>query len=204
MRRPGVLTALLLAGLAGVAEAQDRPTLRVDLRLSPIPDIAVSVRDLLGGKVLSALESGFPLSVRFRAELREERGLFDRTVSDTSWGLVVLYDPVRERYVVQGSIEGRDDVFSQPALIERLATIYIVGLPPDVPGRFYYKVTAEVRTLSDEDVDEAFAWLGGEAPDSVQYHRPDFLTRTTRRLLVRVAPLPQFNLTAQTQAFPAR
>ncbi|MBI4503315.1 MAG: DUF4390 domain-containing protein [Gemmatimonadetes bacterium] len=192
------------AGIAGAAQAQSRPVLRLDLNASRVPEALISVLNLLSDRVHAALQSGFPLYVHYRVELRESRELFDRTAADTSWEYVALFDPMRERFVVEGTIDGREELTSRAALQQRLERVYVVGLVPDGPGRFYYRAMVEARTLSDQEIDEAFAWLQGEEGDSVGLRRPDAFTRATRRLLVRVAPLPQFGLEAKSRAFRAR
>ena len=85
----------------------------------------------------------------------------------------------------------------------RLARAYQVTLNPDGPGRYHYQASITARTLSDKDVDEVYAWLRGEAADSTR-PRPGLLTRTARKLLVQVAPLPRVTLDARTDDFAVR
>lgn len=189
---------------AGAATGQVRP--HVDLVLVPteaIPDVEVGVRDLLSDRrFLNAMESGFPLYVEYTVALRNSRsGWFDGTDDEFTWEYVVFFDPVRELYVVEA--RGVTEQFSTPAdLRNRVAQRYrIEALYPDQRGRYYYSATVTARTLSDSDVDEVFAWLKGEQGDSTDLDRPGFMTRTARRLLVRVAPLPRMTLEARTEDF---
>ncbi len=175
--------------------------MRVTLSDDETPQALVAVAGLLAdGRFLGAMESGFPLHVEYRVELRESRSMWDRTVSRVEWGYVVLYDPVRERYRLEFS-EGTEIVRDQAVLRQRLETVVTVGLVPDEDGDFYYKAVVNARTLDDEDVDEVFAWLKGEDVDSLRQQRPGLLTRTARRLLVRMAPLPLVTLEGRSDKF---
>jgi Domain of unknown function (DUF4390) len=162
----------------------------------------VSLQDLLSDRrFLPALQSGFPLYVVYTLELRMSRsGWFDRTVDEQSWEFVVVHDPVRDTYTVEEA-DNRTELRDDDALRLALARVFQVQLKPDAPGRHYLKATVEARTLSDEDVDEVFEWLRGGNPDSIVEHDRGILTRTARRLLVSVAPLPQITVSAQSDPF---
>lgn len=193
----------LLVG--GPLAAQERPALSVALNDSAgTPEAYVSVRGLLSDeRFLSAMEAGFPLHMEYRVELRKTRPLFDRTVSEWTVEYVVLYDPVRDLWFVEDA-EGTLELTSQRALQERLSTVYVFGIRPPESGRFHFRAQVRARTLSDEDVDEVFAWLKGEDYDSAHIDRPGFLARTARSLLIRVAPLPQLRLEGRTEDFRYR
>ncbi len=166
-----------------------------------MPEALVSVRGLLSDRrFLRAMESGFPLYMEYQVALRQSRSMFDRTVSEWAWEYVVLYDPVRRVYVVEDP-EGTEELAGQADLRNRLGRVYVVQFQPDRPGLYYYKARVNARTLSDADVDEAFAWLRGEDQDSARLRRPGVVTRTARRLLVRFAPLPRISLEARTADF---
>jgi hypothetical protein len=68
--------------------------------------------------------------------------------------------------------------------------------------RLFLALTAlavlNARTLSDEDLDEVFAWLEGEAGRAPRHERPGWITRTARRHLVLVASLPATTVEAQS------
>jgi hypothetical protein len=161
----------------------------------------VSVQGLLSdGNFLQAMRSGFPLYLEYRVELREERSSwFDRGSVDVWWEYVVLYDPVRERFVVEDP-DGLEELSGETDLRRRLERVYLVNLDPDRSGTYYYAATVSARTLSDSDVDEVFDWLKGE-DDATAVKRRGLLTRAARRLLVRMAPLPRISATGRSQAF---
>jgi hypothetical protein len=57
--------------------------------------------------------------------------------------------------------------------------------------------------LTDEDVDEVYAWLRGDEADTTR-HRPGLIARAARKLLVEVAPLPRLDLEGRTEDFEER
>jgi hypothetical protein len=199
-----VAIAICLAAMCGRATAQVRPTVDIELiQTDSLPEVEVSVVGLLSDRrFLNAMESGFPLYVEYHVALRGSRSAwFDATEDELSWEYVVFYDPVRELYVVEA--RGVTEQFSSlSALRSRIAQRYLVGpFRLNSSGRHYFSVTVNARTLSDSDVDEVFAWLKGEGVDSTSIERPGFVTRTARRLLVRVAPLPGVSLENRTRYF---
>lgn len=203
--RATLLAVALYYGLAPGLAAQARPVVRVELEEEDIPTARVSLHGLLDDdRFLSAMESGFPLYIEYRVELRESRSLWDRTVAAVDWEFVVLYDPVRRRYRVEYR-EGTDYLPDVTALRERLEDVYPVReLQPDRPGEYYFNAVVNATTLTDEDVDEVFAWLRGEGADSLPRDRPGFVTRTARKLLVRVAPLPRMEIEGKSEKFEQR
>ncbi len=186
------------------AYAQVRPEIEVELvPTDDVPDVEIGVRDLLSDRrFINAMESGFPLYVEFYVALRNSRsGWFDGTENDYTVEYVVYRDPVREIWIVEA--RGLTEQFSSLAdLRARVEQRYrIEFLDPEGSGRYYYAATVNARTLSDSDVDEVFAWLKGDHGESAQIERPGFVTRTARRLLVRVAPLPRITLDGRTGDF---
>lgn len=173
------------------------------LTLRGPPTVYVSATGLLTNRVIGAMQSGFPLYVEYHVALKESRTLFDRTVQEQSWGFVVLRDPVREVYAVE-TPGGSEEISDRAQLARRLSQVYRLALDPDGPGNFYYDVTVTARTLSDQDVNEAFAWLKGEHGDSARIRQPGFLARTARKLLMQVAPLPSITLDGRTEEFEGR
>lgn len=204
MRAAGVVTGLLL--VAGSLAGQGRPRLEVDLRTSGTdpPQAAVRLSDLLAdGQFLGAIRSGFPLYVALTVELREQRSLWDHSVDRWVWEYVVLHDPVRDVYLLEDP-DGTEEIPDRAVLERKLESVYLVGLVPLGPGRHHYRASVRARTLSDEDVDEVYAWLRGDGAEQADRDRPGFLARTARRVLVQVAPLPRITLEARTREFEVR
>lgn len=198
-RRAGGAVALgaLLAAWAGPAAGQ---TLALNLQDGSPPGVAVSVRDLLEGRgFLDALHSGFPLYMEYRVLLRRPQAIRDRTVWNEVWELVVVYDPVREQYTVR-TPDSAEVVGTRAALARRLAQVTVIRL--DVPaGEFYYEAAVDARMLSDDDVDEAFAWLRGDHAEGAALKDPGMLARIARRFLMKVTALPRVQLDARTGRF---
>jgi hypothetical protein len=204
VRLAGAVTGLLLA--AGAAAGQERPRLEVELRPSgpDPPRLAVQMRGLLAdGQVLGAMRSGFPLYVALTVELRERRSLWDRTVDRWVKEYVVLHDPVRDVYVLDDP-DGTEEIPDTAVLARKLEAVYVVELAPAGPGRHHYRATARARTLSDEDVDEVYAWLRGDDAEQARRNRPGFFARAARRVLVQVAPLPRITLEGRSGEFEVK
>jgi hypothetical protein len=196
---------LWLAAGATPAAAQGRPRLEVALRSRPDgpSDAVVTLTGLLAdGRFLSAMRSGFPLYLGYQVELRESRSMWDRTVAREAREFVVLYQPGREVYQLEDA-EGTEEIRQLSDLERKLDAAYVfTGLGPDGPGRYHYRATVAARTLSDEDVDEVFAWLKGE-PEAAP-RRPGLVTRAARKLLIQVAPLPRLTVDGRTEEFVVR
>lgn len=200
MPRVGVAVALATVLAAAPAAGQGDPTLVLDLQAGTPRPVAVSVRGLLGRRAfLDALQSGFPLYMEYRVRLRRPQGFRDRTIWEEVWDVVVVHDPVRDRYTVHTS-QATQIVSDRAALAARLAQVTVLRL--EVPaGEFYYDASVTARMLSDDDVDEAFAWLRGEGGDSAHVEDPGLLARIARRVLIRVTALPEVRLDARTPRF---
>ena len=184
------------------ASAQQQPDVVVELRhRGESPAASVSIRGLLSdARFLSAMQSGFPLYLEYQVELRRTRSnWFDDVVSQTSWEYVVHFDPVRETFVVENAF-GREELSGEDALQRLVETVLVFELTPDREGRYYYSATVSARTLSDSDVDEVFDWLKGD-DDTTSVRRHGFITRSARRLLVQIAPLPRFSESAESPKF---
>lgn len=195
--------ALIFAGLLVAAPlAAQRPRLAVSLRQSGAgpPDAVVRIANLLtDDRLVSAMRAGFPLYVALTVELRESRALWDRSVDRWVGEYMVQFDPVRDVYVLEDQ-DGTEEIPDRDVLARRLGRVYVVGLRPAGRGRYHYRASVTARMLSDEDVDEVYAWLHGDAADTTR-HRPGFLTRTARRLLVQMAPLPRLSLDGRSEDF---
>ncbi len=187
---------------------QDRPTLDVQLNDESrvVPALVVSLRDLLSDqRFLRAMHSGFPLYIEYHVDVRESRAnWFDRSVVTHGWEFVILHDPVREIYIAEET-QNTTELMTDRALADYLARTFVIEqLAPEGDGTFYYRVTVTARTLSDADVDEVFDWLKGHDTDSSAARSRSLLSRTARRLLVSVAPLPRLTISESSPRFGSR
>ena len=200
MQRTGLIVATLHCAIVVLVTAQ-QPSLRIALTDDASPHAVFAVENLLAdGEFISAMESGFPLYVEFTLALRESKSLWDRDVKTQMFEYVILFDPVRDRYVLEDA-KGTEIIPTRDLLALRVAEEGEVVLVPETNGTFYYRLSVDVRTLDDSDVDEVFAWLKGEDVDTDRSDRPGMLTRVARRLLVAVAPLPSVHVEARTSSF---
>ena len=200
MRRTGCFVATLHCAVVVMGAAQE-PSLRIALTEDANPHAVFSMANLLAnGEFAAAMESGFPLYVEFTLALRESKSLWDSEVKAETFEYVILFDPVRERFRLE-DMETTEIIRTPELLARRVAQEYEIGLVPETNGTFYYRVSVDVRTLDDSDVDEVFAWLKGEDVDTDRPDRPGVLTRAARRLLVAVAPLPSVHVEARTLSF---
>ena len=199
-----VAVVILSSAALPAALVAQRPQVTVELTGAgrPPPQAQVALRGLLDdGRFVRAMESGFPLYVEFTVELRESKSFWDRGVARDEWEYVVLFDPVRERFVLEDA-DGTEIIPDRDRLGRRLEQEYaVVGLEPDGGGTFYYEAAVTARTLDDADVDEVFAWLKGENVEDGTRNRPGVLTRVARRVLVAVIPLPRVTLEARSPLF---
>jgi hypothetical protein len=200
MQRTGLIVAALHCAMVVLAAAQ-QPSLRIALTDDASPHAVFAIENLLAdGQFIGAMESGFPLYVEFTLALRESKPLWDRDVKNQTFEYVILFDPVRDRYVLED--KGSTEIIrTRDQLARRVAEEYEYVLTPEGNGSFYYRLSVDVRTLDDSDVDEVFAWLKGEDVDTDRSDRPGMLTRAARRLLVAVAPLPSVHVEARTPSF---
>ena len=199
-------TALVAA--ASLLFVQERPSLEVRLNdeAPGVPALVVRLRDLTSDRrFVRAMQSGFPLYVEFHVDVRESRSSwFDRSVATHGWEFVVLHDPVRESFVAQETAN-TVELATERELASYLDRVYVIQqLAPQGDGTFYYRVTVTARTLSDADVDEVFDWLKGQSTDSSALRSRGLLTRTARRLLVSVAPLPRMTISENSPKFTFR
>jgi hypothetical protein len=194
---------LVVAGLLVAAPLlAQQPHVEATLRQSGAgpPDAVVRIADLLADdRLVPAMRAGFPLYVALTVELRESRALWDRSVDRWVWEYVVQFDPVRDVYVLEDP-DGTEEIPDRDVLARRLGRVYVVGLRAPEGGRYHYRASVTARMLSDVDVDEVYAWLRGDEADTTR-RRPGLLTRTARKLLVQVAPLPRVSLQGRTADF---
>lgn len=200
IRAVGVAVALgVLFG--AIPAAGQGPTLVLDLLPGNPPRVAVSVRGLLGRRAfLDALESGFPLYMEYRVRLRRPQPFRDRTVWEDVFELVVVHDPVQDRYTVR-TATSTEVVPNRTALAVRLSQVAVLAFDGPDGGEFFFDAAVTARMLSDDDVDEAFAWLRGEGADSAHVEEPGLLARLARRVLISVTALPRVQLNARTERF---
>jgi hypothetical protein len=167
VRACAALVALLAATPAGALEigtvsaARDEVgRLRVTLQLS----------DPLETRVERSLSRGMPATLLLHAELwRHREGWFDRMERSADASLRLRHDVWDDRWRVEQA--GAPPVFASTVdslemVLERPFVITMPGLervPSD--ARCYVSLTATVKPLNVEDVQEVEGWVSGEMKD---------------------------------------
>ena len=126
------------------------------------------LQDLFPARVEESLGRGMPATLQFHAELwRRRTAWFDRMEGSFDAELRMRYDVWTKQYIVErrgappDTYDGLDSL--RAALLKPIA-VRVAGtqrLQPDV--RYYVVVTATLRPLNVEDVEEVEGWLSGEA-----------------------------------------
>lgn len=163
--RSGVLALLALA-LAGGA-------LALDVTLDP-PRLTggflwatLRLSDLFDDRVEESLTRGMPATLDLHAELwRRRRGWFDRLESSYDASVRIRYEVWNEWFQVERTGAPSRTLGTLDSL--RLALSRPLALPVapaarlQSDGRYYLVVSATLKPLSVEDVEEVEGWLSGE------------------------------------------
>ncbi len=212
------LLALSLLGATGsgppVGPRSDSPFQQLPpLSVSPVEDEgerpAVRVGPVLLDEALEdAVRSGLPLRLRFRVELWKDR-FIDALVEDREWIAVVAYDPLAQRFLVraEGHDEGGVRSFSDyTQAAEAAQGLYRPAIVPKGDGRYYYRASLRVETLSLSDLEELENWLRGDLGAAVGGREsvPDALEEGMRRALIRLMGLPARIYEARSRLFRLR
>jgi hypothetical protein len=127
----------------------------------------VRVAELFEGRVAESLGRGMPATLQMRAELwRRRAAWFDRVERTFEGSVRVRYDVARKTYRVERAnaaprvYETLDSVRAALARSIALPVARVEHLRED--ARYYVVVTATLRPLSVEDVEEVEGWLSGE------------------------------------------
>jgi len=201
VRRLLVLLAVVLVGAAPAVSAQARARVEVT-RDTVSNDPVVRVRNLLReAQWREALESAFTLRLQWRVDLWRQRTIFPANERSVSYEVIIQPDPLLQQYRLITRVPGRPPIESRYATFESLllATDLSQQLGrqgPTRPGDWYYTATLRVSTLTDEELEELQAFVGGGdrgSPGSA-----------ITRALVRLVALPTTTLEARSDRFRVR
>jgi len=129
--------------------------------------IEVRPASALNERVAGSLARGMPATLQLHAELwRDRRGWFDKLESSADASVRIRYDVWSDNYLIErigaepivvGSADSVASVLERPWLIP-------IGRIGELnPGANYYVVlTATLRPLTVEDLEEVEGWLSGE------------------------------------------
>jgi len=215
-RHLGWLVSLGLAATATVpVHAQGRVRLEVTVS-DPINDAGVRqprVRTpgiLRDARWRDALLNSFPLRIRYRVEIwRVRPDWFDAQERAFEWEALVQQEPLTDQYSRTTIFRGSPRAFERFATLQELELdlekVQQVAISPPGPGEFYFAASVEIRTLTDEEMEELERFLQGEPSERDDpAGRPGGLGRAARRFLLRVGGLPAQDLDAKSDRFVIR
>jgi len=129
--------------------------------------IGVRLSDLFEERVVQSLSRGMPATLELHAELwRKRSGWFDRLQSSYDAAVRIRFEVWNDWYVVEhpgaapltiGSLDSVSLILSRPIA---LPVGRIAAMQPE--GRYFVAVSATLKPLSVEDVEEVEGWLSGE------------------------------------------
>jgi hypothetical protein len=158
----------------------------------------------------SALLSGLPLRLHYRLELlRARSSWFDAVVRSVEWDVVVRREPLLDQYSVTTVLLGRTRQQRYPdlaALGRALGVAYRIAVRASDKGNYYYVATLSVSTLSDSDLDEMDRVMRGETGAATDDggNLGDAVSRSARRMLLRVAGLPIMRVEGRSEKFEVK
>lgn len=205
----------LLLGLvvAPPAAAQDSAQVRLDVTLSePSPtsgtrDPVIYTRNLFTDTPwLASLRQGLGMRLSFRLEVwRSREGWFDELDRQLEWTVIIRHEPLLDQYSVVTLLpkEIRQNRYGTAgALAAVMGKGVQLKLAPSAEGSYYYASSLAVSTLSDSDLSELERTLRGElGPGEGQGQS---LAQRARRLLLRLAGLPEINRSGRSEMFEVR
>jgi len=129
----------------------------------------VRVADLFPPRVEESLDRGMPSTLQLSAELwRHRTGWFDRLSGSFAASVRIRYDVWSKTYLIEGAGLRTRAVSTLDSVRLALSAPFELPLAPieRLPdGRYYVVVSATLKPLSVEDVEEGEGWLSGEVED---------------------------------------
>jgi len=163
-----LLAAAWLVATPARAQALDVDAGAPHLRHGHV-EITVNVSDLFPPRVEESLDRGMPATLQLTAELwRHRRVWFDRLSGSFAASVRVRYDVWSKSYLIDGAGMHDRAVSTLDSVRLALSSPFELPLAPvdRLPeGRYYVVVSATLKPLSVEDVEEGEGWLSGEVED---------------------------------------
>ncbi len=219
MRRPALLLLLAALTLPAPAALNAQGSAGVTLAVTLVPEANRKDSRLPEARVsglleddrwTSALLSGLPLRLHYRLELwRARSSWFDAAVRSIDWDVVVRREPLLDQYTVTTVLLGRTRQQRYPdlaALGRAIGVAYRIAVRASEKGNYYYVATLSVSTLSDSDLDEMDRVMRGEtgAATDDNTNLGDAVSRSARRMLLRVAGLPIMRVEGKSETFEVK
>lgn len=167
--RVAVCVATCLMLWVGMAHAIDIDPGAIDVRQGRV-EVAVHVSDLFPPRVEESLVRGMPATLLISAELwRHRTGWFDRLSGSFTGSVRIRYDVWSKSYLIDGVGMRARSVTTLDSVRTTLAPPFLLPLALrsklQDKGRYYVVVSATLKPLSVEDVEEGEGWLSGEVAD---------------------------------------
>jgi hypothetical protein len=201
MRASLVVALLALGGTATLPAQEARP---LAIRVA-VGGAALHVGPVLGDRELEgAARSGLPIRVHARVELWRDE-FADDLVESRAWTTVLAYEPLTRRFFVRstaGNVQSL--VFATfAAAREAIEREYPLRTTVRREGRYYYRASVEIQTLSASDLKELERWLQGDLQPAVEGGQslPGALGEGAKRLLIRVLGVPNRSYEARSDRF---
>jgi hypothetical protein len=112
------------------------------------------------------VNGAFPTGIHYRLELWRKGGVVDDFDGRSEWEVLVSYDPTKRLYSVVRKQD--DDVIENFGAFRTLegaeaqfGRALRIPLRPNRPGRYYYHLSVEVKTLTENDLDALQQWMRG-------------------------------------------
>ena len=161
--------AVCLVTWTGVASAIDINPGSIDVRQGRI-EVAVRVSELFPPRVEESLVRGMPATLQVSAELwRHRAGWFDRLSGSFVGSVRIRYDVWSKSYLLDGAGLRQRSITTLDSVRIVLAAPFVLPLAirSKLPesGRYFVVVSATLKPLSVEDVEEGEGWLSGEVQD---------------------------------------
>lgn len=214
MRRTLWWAAVLVVLVPGRGEAQGRVRFEVTAS-NPINEAGVRQPILRTPGVLQdrrwreAIENSFPVRLQFRVEIwRVRTDWFDAQERNFEFEVLVQYEPLTDEFshtLIFGGHPREIRRFTSLADLERhLERDRVVNIRPAGVGQYYFTGSLQIRTLTDEEMEELERFLQGEPNPRDRRDPGPSLGRTARRLLLRFGGLPFQELEARSERFEVR
>ena len=167
--RVALWVAACLAIWVSAARAIDIDPGTIDVRQGRV-EVAVRVSDLFPPRVEESLVRGMPATLQVTAELwRHRTGWFDRLSGSFTGSVRIRYDVWSKSYLIDGAGMRARSVTTLDSVRTTLAPPFLLPLALrsklQDKGRYYVVVSATLKPLSVEDVEEGEGWLSGEVAD---------------------------------------
>jgi hypothetical protein len=153
------------------------------------------------------VNGAFPTGIHYRLELWRKGGLVNDFDGRSEWDVLVSYDPTKRLYTVvrkqdDDVIENFGAFASLEAAEAQFGRALRIPLRPNRPGQYYYHLSVDVKTLTENDLDALQQWMRG--PNGKSGNPLSVVGKGIGKLLSRVlgGAVQHYQATSGTVAYP--